>query len=89
MIEKGGVMYIYEMKKLKEMLGLGLTAKDTEIVEAVQSMCASMQEIRNILGLPPHADCQEIVAALRARERGTAPAKAEEKGGWFKSLFKI
>jgi phage terminase small subunit len=87
-------MYVYTVEKLKQVLGLGFAASEMGVVEAVESMCKNMLEIKAALGLPPEADSQQIMGAIQAFREAEAPAAAAaappaaEKVGWFKGLFK-
>jgi hypothetical protein len=40
-------------EKLKQFLGLGPTASEEGVIEAVESQAKSLKEIREALGLPP------------------------------------
>ena len=86
---------MYVVEKLKQSLGLGFAASEMGVIESVESMCKTMQEIKAALGLPPEADAQQIMDAIEARKglvkepaKPEAAPEAAEKVSWFKSLFK-
>jgi hypothetical protein len=87
-------MYVYAVERLKQMLGLGFAGSDMGVIEAIESMCKTMAEVKTALGLLPNADAQQILAAIEAlqeKEPVAAPEvapPAAEKAGWFRSLFK-
>lgn len=88
-------MYVYAVERLKQMLGLGFAGSEMRVIESVESMCKTMQEIKDALGLPPEADAQQIMDAIEACKgvvkepaKPEAAPEAPEKVSWFKSLFK-
>ncbi|MBW1990957.1 MAG: hypothetical protein JRI59_02305 [Deltaproteobacteria bacterium] len=81
-------MQVYTVGKLKQILGLGFAAGDTGVIETVESMCKTLQEIKSTLGLPPEAEGPQILEAIQALKAEKAPPKAPEKVSWFRALFK-
>ncbi|MDI6852433.1 MAG: hypothetical protein QME75_02350 [Deltaproteobacteria bacterium] len=82
---------MYVVEKLKQVLGLGFAASEMGVIESVESMCKTMAEIKDALGLPPDADCQQIMQAIEAKKKEPEVEVVQPQmaagGGWFKKLF--
>jgi hypothetical protein len=80
---------MYVVERLKQVLGLGFAASEMGVIESVESMCQTMGEIKAALGLPPEADCQQVMQAIEAMRKEPEAVSSPQvaTGGWFKKLF--